>query len=109
MNTGNEKLTASDMRFIYDDAKVHRATDDAVVMGAAIGWLFVWWIIAIIGLFGIGIDSIPLGLLFYVFAVLVGLLPILLITNGGFQGLKKNAIAYCKAPTWPFPKGFFAT
>ena len=87
--------------------KSHR--DEDIAMGFAIPWLFVWLIIAIIGIFWIGIDSIALGLLFYVFVVIVGLLPILLITNGGFQGLKENVIAYCKAPTWPFPKGYFMT
>lgn len=109
MNTGNEKLTASDLRFIYDDAKVRRATDDDTAMGLAIVGLIFCLIIAIIGLFAIGIDSMPMGYLFFAIMIIVGLLPIILVANGGFQGLKENVIAWCKAPRWPFPKGFFWT
>ena len=109
MNTGNEKLTASDLRFIYDDAKVRRATDDDTAMGLAIVGLIFCLIIAIIGLFAIGIDSMPMGYLFFAIMIIIGLLPIILVANGGFQGLKENFIAWCKAPRWPFPKGFFST
>ena len=109
MNTGNEKLTASDLRFIYDDVKVRRATDDDTAMGLAIVGLIFCLIIAIIGLFAIGIDSMPMGYLFFAIMIIIGLLPIILVANGGFQGLKENFIAWCKAPRWPFPKGFFWT
>lgn len=109
MNTGNEKLTASDLRFIYDDAKVRRKPDDDTAMGLAIVGLIFCLIIAIIGLFTIGIDSMPKGYLFFAIMIIVGLLPILLITHGGFQGLKEDAVAYVKNPTWPFPDGFFTT
>ena len=109
MNMENEKLTASDLRFIYDDAKVRRKPDDDTAMGLAIVGLIFCLIIAIIGLFTIGIDSMPKGYLFFAIMIIVGLLPIILVANGGFQGLKENVIAWCKAPRWPFPKGFFGT